>query len=290
MSQKVVMAEQKPCVRCNRPIDALARSCVYCGWDQSATPPTETAAVAPLYVPPSDHRFRYRIIAAVAFAGLVITAFVLGSLVRASDASKASQAALRAAAAAHEETPHATVTLVPVEGGDSVQPETPVTTVPAAHPLTTSNTDLSGERADATALPSEEYAAASKRAKAEREAKANNGTIDPRTIIGSDEPRPRHTLPTSSSPAPAFATASQTRPVPLYQPVPDMSVDRPTRARLTLTVGSDGTIQDIDVKQSIPGEMPGLIAAVQNWRYKPATLNGQPVTSTLSVDINVRPR
>jgi outer membrane biosynthesis protein TonB len=69
-----------------------------------------------------------------------------------------------------------------------------------------------------------------------------------------------------------------------------MSVDRSVNARLFLTIGSDGRVHDINVGQSIPGEMPRLSASVQNWRYKPATLNGEPVTSTLTVDINVHPR
>jgi TonB family protein len=287
------MAEQNPCVRCNRPIDALARSCVYCGWDQSAPRPleTESAQLGPLYVPPSDHRFRYRIIATVAFVALVISAFVLGSIVRASDAAKASQAALRATAGAQEETPRSTVTLVPVEGGNAISPETPVTTAPSPHPMGAGNSDLSDDRADATALPSEAYAIAAQRVKAERDVNANKGPVDPRTIAGDVAPRPRRTIPDSQpQQAPVSDTASPTKAVPLYQPVPSISVDRPSTARLTFTVDADGHVQDITVAQSIPDEMPRLIAAVQNWRYKPATLNGQPVTSTLSVDINVHPR
>jgi len=229
-------------------------------------------------------------IAVVAFASLVIIAFAAGAIVHASNEAKA-QAALRASAEAREETPRAIVTLVPVEGGVPIQQETPVTTVPAAHPLSTSNPDLNGDRADATALPSEAYAIAAQRVKAERDVKANSGPIDPRTIAADVAPRPRRTVPDSQpQPAAVSDTASPTKAVPLYQPVPSMSVDRPSTARLTFTVDADGHVQDITVAQSIPDEMPRLIAAVQNWRYKPATLNGQPVTSTLSVDINVHPR
>ncbi|HSY50548.1 MAG TPA: energy transducer TonB [Thermoanaerobaculia bacterium] len=285
------MTEQKQCVRCNRPIDAYARSCVYCGWDQAAPPPLEEQPTTPLYVPPPDNRLRNRVIGTVAFVALVIIALAGSMIVRASNDAKAANAAARLTADASDgSTPHSIVTLVPVEGGETIQPETPVTTVPSAHPLSTSNADPTGERADATALPSEAYAIATRRAKTEREVKPNNGTIDPRSIIGSAEPPPRHTDAASPPPPTDSAPSSETKAVPLYQPVPSLSLDQAASARLTLTVGSDGSIQSIDVAQALPDEMPRLIAAVHSWRYKPATLNGQPVTSTLSVDINVHPR
>src|SRR5882672_6253627 len=76
------MADQKPCIRCERPIDALARGCVYCNWDQAAPPPLETAPamVEHPYVPPADNRARNGLLGAAAFAGLVIIAFAVGAL------------------------------------------------------------------------------------------------------------------------------------------------------------------------------------------------------------------
>lgn len=104
------------------------------------------------------------------------------------------------------------------------------------------------------------------------------------------EPRPARTADTERPRPARVASIPHTQPIPIYQPVPPMSVDRPTSARLFLTVGTDGRVHDINVAQSIPGEMPRLIASVQNWRFRPATQNGEPVTSTFSVDINVHPR
>jgi outer membrane biosynthesis protein TonB len=69
-----------------------------------------------------------------------------------------------------------------------------------------------------------------------------------------------------------------------------MQADRQANARLILTVGSEGRVRSINIAQSIPGEMPRLIAAVQDWRFRPAMENGHPVTSTFAVDITVRPR
>src|SRR5438477_9236155 len=150
------MAERKPCVRCERPIDANARSCVYCNWDQGTAKPAETAAApaAPAYVPPHDNRLRNRILGAIAFVALVIIAFVVGSLVHGSDPrdAKAAQTPLRPAPIAQAEGgPRADVTLVPVTGDGSMQTESPITTAPA-QPPSAGNVDVNGDRTDATAL------------------------------------------------------------------------------------------------------------------------------------------
>jgi hypothetical protein len=305
------MAERKPCIRCERPIDANARSCVYCNWDQGVTSrPVQAAAApaAPAYVPPRDNRIRNRILGGIAFVALVVIAFVVGSLVHGSDPSqaKASQTPPRAAAPAAqaEGGSRADVTLVPVDGSGSMQSETSITSAPAQAP-SAGNVEVNGDRTDATALPSGEYSAAAQRAKTERDVRTSNGMIDPRTIPGGVEhnvPMTRNPRPQSATPPrmqPAMPPRAQTirvagpphtEPIPLYQPVPSLHVDRPSSARLFLTVGTDGRVHDIDIAQPIPGEMPRLIASVQNWRFKPATQNGQPVTSTFSVDINVRPQ
>jgi hypothetical protein len=296
------MAERKPCTRCERPIDANARSCVYCNWDQGVTArplPAAAAPAAPGYVPPRDTRLRNRILGAIAFVALVIIAFVVGSLVHGSDPSqaKASQTPPQPAAPAAQAAggPRSDVTLVPVDGSGSMQTEAPITSAPTQAP-SAGNVEVNGDRTDATALPSGEYSAAAQRAKAERDVRTNNGMIDPRTIPGGVE----RTAPVNRTPRPQpapqrnqtirVAAPPHTEPIPIYQPVPPLRVDRPSSARLFLTVGTDGRVHDIDIAQSIPGEMPRLIASVQNWRFRPATQNGQPVTSTFSVDINVRPQ
>jgi hypothetical protein len=294
------MAERKPCIRCERPIDANARSCVYCNWDQGVAKPAQTAAApaAPAYVPPRDTRLRNRILGAIAFVALVVIAFVIGSLVHGSDPSQAKAAqtpANPASTAQAEGGPKADVTLVPVNGDGSMQSEPPITTAPALAP-SAGNVEVNGDRTDATALPSGEYSSAAQRAKAEREVRTSNGMIDPRTIPGGVE----RAVPVNRNPRPQpvsqrnqvirVVAPPHTEPIPLYQPVPPLRVNRPASARLFLTVGTDGRVHDIDIAQSIPGEMPRLIASVQNWRFRPATQNGQPVTSTFSVAINVRPQ
>jgi hypothetical protein len=240
---------------------------------------------------------RNRILGAIAFVALVVIAFVVGSLVHGSDPSqaKASQTSGQPATstAQAEGGPRANVTLVPVDGSGSMQSEAPITSAPASAP-SAGNVEVNGDRTDATALPSGAYSAAAQRAQAERDVRTDNGMIDPRTIAGGvDHSVPGTRRPQSLPPRGQtirVAARPHTEPIPLYQPVPPLRVDRPISARLFLTVGTDGRVHDINIAQSIPGEMPRLIASVQNWRFKPATQNGQPVTSTFSVDINVRPQ
>jgi hypothetical protein len=291
VAEECTMAEQKPCFRCERLIDSSARSCVYCGWDQALPKPAETAA-APLanpYVPPPDNRVRNRLIGAGVFIVLVIVAFFGASLIHRFDAREAASAAQNTPAAASPEggsKSRSTVVLVPVDGDGAMQDLPPVTSAPAQQ-AGTGTAPVNVDRTDATALPSEAYSIAAKRARAERDTRPNNGIVDPRTIAGGVDAGPTHF---SASPAVQRVRVARTQPVPLYQPVPPMQVYREANARLILTVGTEGRVRDINVARSIPGEMPRLIAAVQNWRFRPATENGQPVTSTFAVDITVRPR
>jgi hypothetical protein len=290
------MPEAKPCVRCERPIDSSARSCVYCAWDQALPRPAETAAplIAHPYVPPPDNRARNRLLGAGAFVVTVILAFSIGSLLHRSEGNEASASekvsnpSPQASAGSSSRT---TVVLVPVDGASPLQEQPPVTSAPAPS-ASAGSAEVNGERTDATALPSGAYSVAVERARAEREKRPNAGIIDPRTIAGGVESAPaHHAMPSSPRRAENTAMqASRTQPVPLYQPVPAMQVYRPENARLILTVGSEGRVRGIDISQSIPGEMPRLIAAVQNWRFRPATENGRPVTSRFAVDITVRPR
>lgn len=84
----------------------------------------------------------------------------------------------------------------------------------------------------------------------------------------------------------AATTAIRTRPVPLSQPLPTIHLARNATARLDLTVGPDGSVRDVHVLEALPGETARLIAAVQNWRFRPGTENGTPATSHFTVDIS----
>src|ERR1700730_3913691 len=76
------MTDRKTCIRCGRAIDGYAKSCPFCNWDQSqAVPPPEEINTAPAYIPPDDRPWRGKIFAAVAFAALLIIAFVVGTVI-----------------------------------------------------------------------------------------------------------------------------------------------------------------------------------------------------------------
>lgn len=82
----------------------------------------------------------------------------------------------------------------------------------------------------------------------------------------------------------------RTRPVALSQPLPSIRVRERSVVSLVLMIGADGSVQDINVRQSIPGEMPRILQAVNRWRFKPATENGQPVAAPYTVDITFNGR
>ena len=304
------MSERKACIRCERSIDQFAKTCPYCNWDQAVLPPPRQqaaaeAAPAAQYVAEREHRGKRMMMLAGGFVVLLIAAFAIGSLVHGFDVDSTVKTASQndkekrpTPPIGTEVTPEpkgANVQLVPVTGPASGS-EAPITSAPV--PSSAGNT---ADRSDATALPSDQYTQAAARAKAEKQ----SALTDPRSIVGSPydqgEQSPvrrpvQRTVPmASNAPAPAAETplppprrVSRTLPIPESQPVPEIHVDRTSTARLNLTIGPDGRVHEVNIIEAIPGEMPKLIAAVQNWRFRPATENGLPVAAHFSVDISFR--
>ena len=277
------MTERKQCVRCQRPIDRYAKLCVYCNWDQSATVPATPEPVnAPAYVPPADHQARNRLLAVVALVGLVIIAFVVGTLIHGFEPNEVKAASNKEPGTTTATTtapsaagPHSDVTLVPVtESGAAPAVEPPITSAPPQAPDQEAN--------DATALPSDQYAAVAAKAKAQ---KASAPPVDPRSVRGrayEDDSTPkmiRRDVDTHAVRTEAFLE---------YRPLPSIHVDRDTSARLALTVGADGGVKDVNIIDPIPGATPQLVGAIQNWRFRPATINGTPVAAKVTVTITLR--
>jgi hypothetical protein len=294
------MTDRKACVRCQRTIDQYARICVYCNWDQSQSPDAAPPPVAATtYVPPPDHRARNRLLGTAALVALVIVAFVVGTLIHGFEPKQLKAAESNkenaVAEAAPSSAPKSNVTLVPVsDSGPPAAIEQPITSAPAQAPGQDPN--------DATALPSDQYAAVAAKAKAQKQAR--NTPVDPRTLRGhavegqsppQQQPKqpPRDNDPQQQQPGMASqAAAPPSQPVrteafPEYKPMPDIHVERDTSARMTLTVGADGRVKDIDVLDPIPGATSKLIETVQNWRFRPATENGTPVTAKVAVTITL---
>ena len=292
------MTDRTPCVQCKRTIDAYAKTCPFCSWDQSETPPAhvEGAPAAPVWVPPKENLWRNRIFGGVAFVALLIIAFVVGALVHTSDPTEAKSTITTAtnapapaqAAAAAQQKP--SVELVPDGGGGSLpRDETPITSAPIT--ATDGSTSNPYARADATALPQSDYAQLAQRARAEQRSPAGPRLVDPRNVggapYGTSQPRSARGEPNvpMASAMTSSRRVTRTEPVAVYQPIPPIRVGREAVARLLLTVGADGRVQDIEITKPIPGDTTQLIGAVQEWRFRPATENGVPVASRFSVDI-----
>lgn len=289
------MSERKPCVDCNRTIDAIAKSCPFCGWDQreEARPKSETSSptpveASPLPVPPRERvfsRIPRRILTVVGGAAGLVIVFVIGALVHGHepDAKPAAPTSTINAPRAEAAPPaHGNIELVPT-GTSAQDAQQPITSAPVA-----SNDGSMADpyaRDDATALPQSDYAQLAQRAQP-KGAQTSTQFTDPRSITGGVEgaqqetPRPRRAAPPVQS-----TTVARTEPVAVYQPVPSMHLGTEATARLFLTVGADGRVKDIDIARALPGDTARLIGAVQEWRFRPATENGVPVASRFSVDI-----
>ena len=83
-----------------------------------------------------------------------------------------------------------------------------------------------------------------------------------------------------------------TMPEATYSPEPSFS-DEARKAKfqgmvlLMLVVGKDGRPYNIRVRQSLGmGLDEKAIEAVKNWRFRPATLNGQPVATQIAVQVD----
>jgi TonB family protein len=89
--------------------------------------------------------------------------------------------------------------------------------------------------------------------------------------------------------APEAAGMVQTKPKPVSQPLPSIVSRVPGTIRLNLTVGANGQVQNVEVLQQMPGVTPRVVAAVREWRFQPATIDGRPIESNYQVEIVVRP-
>lgn len=289
------MSERKPCVECNRTIDATAKACPFCGWDQREEPrpkPVEAAALGgsphegPARAPASTGGLGWvvqrRILTAVGIAALLVIVFVIGAFVHGHEPDvKAPTSTINASRAEAPPAAHSNIELVPT-GTSAQNPQQPITSAPVAAGDGSMADPYA--RDDATALPQSDYSQLAQRAQTRGNAPASPQLADPRSITGGVEggtqaPPQRRAAP------PVQSSVARTEPVAVYQPVPSLHVGSEATARLFLTVGADGRVKDIDIARGLPGDTARLIGAVQEWRFRPATENGVPVASRFSVDI-----
>jgi TonB family protein len=291
-----VITEQHPCIRCTRQIDASAKICPYCNWDQNVAPPAheppKPQAVMD-YRPPEEYDLRKKAMFAGGGALTLVAAFVVGMVINSDGAPKSApktveeqlieeQSARRTTSLKRADTP-----LIPVEGPAGI--EQPITSAPVAATPGMPSDDY--QRSDATAVSASDYAELAKRAQAEKKRLA--ATIDPRLLTGPAyvPPPPRREVtqpqqPDGSSPQPQHSIALRTRPVPQYQPMP--SISSTGTARLSLMIGADGRVKEINIERALGRDTAQLISAVRSWRFKPATLNGEPIAAPYSIEISFK--
>jgi len=294
------MSDRKPCVKCGRTIDAYARICPFCNWDQDEPIVAQAAAPVegplPEYHPPADLRWRKPLFSAVGGVLAVILAFVIGVHVhgrKPPETVPGKEAPPPVATANARPAPRANVRLVPDDGA-SPAIEEPITSAPNTQTAQGVPNEL--QRTDATAVSSDEYAQMAQRAKAEKKRMA--ALVDPRSVAGiAYQPvgaaaiprpaaRPSTAPPPMYSSAPEPSRAMRTGPVPESQPLPRIHVPVTTVARLQLMIDAEGRVRDVNVQQGLGPETGTLIASVQRWKFKPATMNGQPVPSAFAVELS----
>ena len=97
------------------------------------------------------------------------------------------------------------------------------------------------------------------------------------------KPKPR--TPSTTTPKPLASN-----PVPKY-PVAALRRNEGGTVLLRVSVGSDGTPTDIDVTQRSGSRDldRAAVNAVRKWQFTPATRNGRPVASTVTVPVEFRP-
>ncbi len=80
-------------------------------------------------------------------------------------------------------------------------------------------------------------------------------------------------------------------PKEMYAPNPDFSGHENPKnpAVLSLIVGTDGRPRDIMVERSVDKDFDAAaLAAVQGWRFNPGTCDGEPIETTIKVEVNFR--
>ena len=296
MSEAMALADQQPCVRCARKIDTIATICPYCNWDQRAAPPAheppKPQAVAD-YRPPSEFDLKKKAIIGGAGVLALVAAFGVGMVINSDGAPKAAPKTVQEQLAEEQlqarqagTVKRADTPLVPVDGPVGI--EQPFTSAPVSDAPGIAPNDY--QRTDATAVSATEYAEIAKRARAEKQRQA--AAVDPRLLTGpAYVPRPQRATPPpqtadSSSPQPQGSLGTRTRPIPQYQPLPSFSTTG--TARLSHMIGADGRVKEIDIERGLPRNTAELVSAVRSWRFKPATLNGDPVSAPYSVEISFK--
>jgi hypothetical protein len=303
--------KKKPCVRCDRLIDPVARLCPYCNWDQELSPPrpspiTDISAEERDDVGDRERRRNIRrVLVAAGVVLALIATFAVGSMVTRIGKKAEDKEVREILPSNQDDAPTSNRQLTDLRLVPSSDLTTTVNRSITSAPLQTSTAveDVS-DRSDTTALPSQQYVFMEERAAAERERQKQAAAVgvDPRTIRPEPPPRqvrqqppttattaPRPAEPRPAAPAeppPRQEQVARTRPEPISQPLPELTTGG--TARFRLRIGPDGSVRDVEVIRTIPGATAQLVQSIQRWKFKPATENGRPVEGIHLVDLTFK--
>ncbi|MEO8215977.1 MAG: TonB family protein [Acidobacteriota bacterium] len=319
------MEDKTRCLRCNRSIDASARICPFCNYEQMvvsvsgdkpATIPLRPPVSPDVSPPPLPSRntgdgLRYLSRGLMILSGIVVLAatFAVGALVNNLGSrnrltrDKTPQPIVTDTAPASRGNSLGDLTLVPVQDPTATIGRS-ITSAPIADPDHQVPSEF--QRRDATALPAQKYSEILKSQEPQPTVTPAGGAIDPRTLpAGLPEqqvaqarktPQPEKS-PAEISPTPAPAPTAEVSlfkpPVPIDQPLPDFDRRREIKesgtVHLSLTVGTDGRVHEVRIIKGMEGITARVIAAVQRWKFKPATRNGEPVEATFDTELTFNP-
>lgn len=278
------------------------------------------------YVPEDDIKEQLKRKGLFAGAGVLVlvASFLIGMIINSDDTPEDAPEPVTEQAQTQKVAPvrRADTPLVPTNERGGI--EQPITSAPVSGAPQDPNAPSAYDRSDATAVSSVEYNDLAKRAKAERD--RMSAVIDPRNLTGAayaqaqrtvaarrpvaPAPQPAAGLPNAVPPPPPLNStvpetaappqqaappqvvdaprarrgALRTRPVPISQPLP--RINGTGTARLTLIIGPDGRVRDINIEKALSRNTSDLVSAVQRWRFKPATEDGEPISAPYSVDIS----
>ena len=75
------------------------------------------------------------------------------------------------------------------------------------------------------------------------------------------------------------------QPKPAYPPLAKQARISGT-VMLSVIIGADGSVRDIQVISGHPLLIPAALEAVRQWKYSPTLLNGEPAEVSTQVDVN----
>jgi protein TonB len=96
----------------------------------------------------------------------------------------------------------------------------------------------------------------------------------------------------TAQPKVAFRASSVTPPqltrrvAPIYPPFAKQMHMKSERVVLNATIGKDGSVTEVKLVRGKQVFVDSAMSAVRQWKYKPAYLNGDPISASIEIDLD----